>query len=170
VSAASPATGAEADGARSRTRRAADGPVAVRLEHGRWRHLGWAVFGAVLGSLLVWKLGVLGKVVGVVLVAFAVRAGYRFARTLLHEAGRIEVGDEAVVLPAGLCRGAAQRFPLAEVRHAFFLRRAAPWTRAAPVLVIEAGDQSFTYPRDWFAAESDQRRIAHAILRHLGKR
>jgi len=26
-----------------------------------------------------------------------------------------------------------------EVEHAFFLRRAVPWTRAGPVLVIEAG-------------------------------
>jgi hypothetical protein len=38
-----------------------------------------------------------------------------------------------------------------------------PWTRAAPVLVIESKDRAFTYPRDWFITEADQRRIVREL-------
>jgi len=38
-----------------------------------------------------------------------------------------------------------------------------PWTRAAPVLVVEAGGKPFTFPRDWFLTEADQRRIVREL-------
>jgi hypothetical protein len=36
-------------------------------------------------------------------------------------------------------------------------------------LVIETSDERFVYPRDWFASDSDQRRVAHALGRRLGR-
>jgi hypothetical protein len=103
---------------------------------------------------------------------FLVIAGFathNFVRTLLREPGVIKVGRDRLVLPSGLCRGTPKEYPFDEVHHAFFLRRAVPWTRAGPVLVVEAGEAVFTYPRDWFASESDQRRVMEGINRHLGR-
>ena len=48
----------------------------------------------------------------------------------------------------------AQRVALDRVSAAYFLRRSVPWTRAAPVLVIEADDTAYAYPRDWFVNEA----------------
>ena len=56
-----------------------------------------------------------------------------------------------------------------DVTHAFFLRRAVPWTQAGPILIVEVGEAIFSYPRDWFASESEQRRILEAINRRLGR-
>ena len=137
------------------------------LEHARWHHLGWLVFGLGAGVLLLLRLGIVGQIAGVVLLAIAVRHGLGFARTLRYPAGTIEVNAEQVVLPTGLCRGKDATFPMEQVRHAFFLRRAVPWTQTGPMLVIEAGDRAFAYPRDWFASEADQQRIVHAINVHL---
>lgn len=141
----------------------------VTLEHGRWRHFGWVVAGLLGGSFLVWRLGVVGKVVGVLLLALAVLNIYRFARTLMRGPGVIDVGDDAVVLPQALCHKDSHELAYDKIRHAFFLRRAVPWTRTGPILVIETDDRVFTYPRDWFASDSDQRRVALAINRHLGR-
>jgi len=33
------------------------------------------------------------------------------------------------------------------------------------VLVVEAGERAFVYPRDWFGSESDQRRILDELKR-----
>jgi len=68
-----------------------------------------------------------------------------------------------VELPRGLCKGEPAAFPLDKVQHAYLLRRAVPWTRAAPVLVIEADGRAFSYPRDWFLTEADQRRIVREL-------
>lgn len=141
----------------------------ISLEHARLRHLGWAVFWLVAGALLIWKLGPISKVVGALMVVAAAWSARAFVLTLMHPAGVIRVGDAEVELPRGLCRGRTTRVPTAEVRHAFFLRRAVPWTHAGPLLVVEAGDDVFTYPRDWFRSDSDQRRVAMAINRHLGR-
>jgi hypothetical protein len=153
---------------RDRTARA-DVEITAALEHARWRHFGWSVFGLVVGGLFVVVLGVIGKFVGVVLLLVAALAALNFAKTLLHVPGTIRVGTDKLVVPAGLCRGADSEYDYDVVRHAFFLRRAVPWTRAGPVLVIEAGDAAYSYPRDWFASESDQRRVVEAINRRLGR-
>ena len=141
----------------------------IQLEHARWRHFGWMMFGAIAGTLLIWKLGIVGKMLGVVLAIIAGLAAYNFVRTLLNAAGRILIDGDSISLPLGLCRGKHHSDELDNIKHAYFLRRAVPWTRAGPVLVIETGDRSFTYPRDWFASESDQRRIARRVNTHLGR-
>ena len=140
----------------------------MTLEHGRWRHFGWSAVGGALGVFLVWKLGTVGKGLGIILLVLGVVNLVRFARTLVRAAGSIAVSEEAVRLPEGLCRARAHTIEYAGVRHAFFLRRAVPWTRTGPILVIETDRGVFSYPRDWFTSDSDQRRIAHAIHRHLG--
>ena len=71
--------------------------------------------------------------------------------------------DDYVELPLGLCKGDPSKFVFGDIKHAFFLRRAVPWLRAGPVLIVEAGSQIFSYPRDWFASDSDQQRVAMAI-------
>jgi hypothetical protein len=129
----------------------------------RMRHLSWMAFGLGMGSLLVWKLGTVGQWLGVVLLLLGAVASYSFARTILFPPGTIAVTDGGVELPRGLCRGEPARFSLEEVRHAYLLRRAVPWTRAAPVLVIEAGDRAYSYPRDWFLTEADQRRVVREL-------
>jgi hypothetical protein len=143
------------------------GPGAARLEigleHMRYRHLSWMGFGLITGTLLLWKLGTVGKWVGVVLLVVGAVAAYSFVRTLLVPAGTIVIGDDGAALPRGLCKGDPEKLALADVSHAYLLRRAVPWTRAAPVLVIEAKDRAFTYPRDWFITEADQRRVVREL-------
>ncbi len=139
------------------------GVLSIDLEHMRLRHAAWMVLCVLLGALFVWKLGTVGKGVGVVLMVIGAVAGYAFARTLLFPAGTIVVADDRVELPRGLCRGAPERFTLAQVEHAYLLRRSVPWTRAAPVLVVEASGRAFSYPRDWFITEADQRKIVRDL-------
>jgi len=129
----------------------------------RIRHLGWMAGGLVIGVLLLWKLGAVGQGLGVALIALGGLAGYSFVRTLVFPAGTIKVGDEQVELPRGLCKGEPSRFAVGDVKHAYLLRRAVPWTRAAPVLVVEAGGHAYSYPRDWFLTEADQRRIVREL-------
>jgi len=135
----------------------------ITLEHMRFRHLAWLGFGLVVGALLVWKLGTVGKWVGVALIAVGCWAAYQFARTLMFPPGAIVIGDDGAALPRGVCAGEPVKVKLGEVRHAYLLRRSVPWTRAAPVLVIEAGGTAYTYPRDWFVTEADQRRIVREL-------
>lgn len=171
MSAPQPASGAETEraGRGGRSRAAEGSPFKVAFEHGRWRHAGWTVLLGGLGGFLILRLGAVGKVVGVVLVIFGVVNLVRFARTLLRPAGTVEVREDEVVLPEGLCRKKTFSVPFAGIRHAFFLRRAVPWTRTGPILVIETEKGVFSYPRDWFATDADQRRIAMAINRRLGR-
>jgi hypothetical protein len=137
----------------------------IELEHTRWRHFSWAIFGALGGALLIWKMGTVAQYVGVGLIGLGLWATYQFVRTLLFPAGTIVVDGKRVVLPRGVCRGTPIEVERAKVAHAYLLRRAVPWTRAAPVLVIEAGEQAYAFPRDWFATEADQRRVIHALAR-----
>lgn len=141
----------------------ADGRVAVELEHARGHHARWVVIGGVIGVLCVLKLGTLGKGVGVLLMALAAWAAYKLVRTYVHPPGTLVVDGDRVQLPRGLCRGAPTELARGAVTGAYFLRRSVPWTRAAPVLVVEAGGKAFVYPRDWFAAEADQRRVLEAL-------
>jgi hypothetical protein len=141
----------------------------IELEHGRMRHLGWVLVGAIGGVLLLWKLGAVGKALGIFMLGMSAANIYRFVRTLLNPAGRIELQDDAVVLPETLCHKGAHTVPYERVRHAYFLRRAVPWSRTGPILVVETDERVFTYPRDWFTSDSDQRRIALALNRRLGR-
>jgi hypothetical protein len=135
----------------------------IGLEHMRWRHFGWAVFGLVVGTLLIWKMGTVAQWLGLVLLGLGGWASWNFARTLIFEPGAIIVDARRVILPRGVCRGKPIEVERIRVDHAYLLRRAVPWTRAAPVLVIEAGDQAYAFPRDWFATEADQRRVIHSL-------
>ena len=181
MSEASPATGAEASakaGAdeasqpskpkRSR-REAVAGPTSVSLEHSRWRTFAWAAAGLFIGAVLVWKLGSVGKGVGVVLIGVSLWAGRSFVLTLMNEPGSIHVDQDDITLPRGLCRSAPVTLTVKDLRHAYFLRRAVPWTRTGPLLVVETDRGVFQYPRDWFATDSDQRRIAAALNHRLGR-
>jgi hypothetical protein len=169
VSATSPATGAatktkrrEADGPADATTEAG-GRVAIQLEHARGHHARWLLIGGVLGALCILKLGTLGQGIGVVLVVKALWDGFQLVRTYLNPPGTIVVDEDRVSLPRGLNRGAPVELDRKAIASAYFLRRSVPWTRAAPVLVIEAGGQAYVYPRDWFASEADQRRILEAL-------
>jgi hypothetical protein len=152
-----------------RKRAIPDGPIEVTLQHGRWRHFGWSVFSLVVGFFLVWKFGAVGKAIGLILLGLAALNALRFARTLLHAPGTFKIDKKSLSLPAGLCRGKAVEIADDELHHVFFLRKAVPWTRAGPVLIIEAKGRVYSYPRDWFVSDSDQRRIALALNRRLGR-
>ena len=179
MSAVSPATGAErkahsdAESVKSGKRAQAETTVEVALEHGRWRHAAWVAVGVAAGGLLLWKLGAVGKGLGVILIAMALYNLRSFAMTLINVPGTIKIDADNASLPRGLCRGTPVTVPLSLIKHTFFLRRAVPWTRSGPVLVIETEHQVFAYPRDWFApgqaGDSDQRRVAMMLNRRLGR-
>lgn len=156
-------------GAPPKIERQATRSVEIPLEHARWRHLGWGAFGLVAGLMLVIKFGIVGQVIGGLLLVTALRNAYLFARTLLFESGTIVVDGEHVVLPLGLCHGKSDTVTIGEVRHAFCLRRAVPWTHTAPLLIVETSKRAYVYPRDWFGSESDQYRILRTIRHHLGQ-
>jgi hypothetical protein len=178
VSVSSRATGAAAKGqvkprAEDRDDEAASDAgdrVSVELAHTRGAHLRWTLIGGALGVACVLALGTLGKVVGLVLLLTAAWAGFKLFLTYRHPPGTIVIDGDDVALPRGLCQGEPSRHTRGEVTAAYFLRRSVPWTRAAPVLVVEAGGKAYAYPRDWFASESDQRRVLDALLVSPGVR
>ncbi len=141
--------------------------VAIHLEHGRGRHLSWAAISLAAGLALLVAFGAVGKVVGLLLLIMAVSSTVSAARTLRHEPGTIRVAADHVELPEGLCRGRSETIPLNEVRHAYTLRRALPFGRTGPLLVVETERGAYGYSRDWFASESDQRRVEMAINRRI---
>jgi hypothetical protein len=158
------ATAAREDGKeRERDSEPAGGRVAVELAHSRGSHVRWVLIGGALGIACVLGLGTLGKVLGVVLLLLAAWAAFKLVLTYLNPPGTIVVDGDEVSLPRGLCRGAPAKVGKGEVTAAYFLRRSVPWTKAAPVLIIEVGKDAFAYPRDWFASEADQRRVLEAL-------
>lgn len=170
MSANSPTTGAaKADRAGSaeaaaRPARTEGGKLSVGFEILRARSAGWAIFGLVAGILLIVMMGTVAQWVGAVLILVGALAGWSLIRTYVFPAAAIVVDDDGVSLPRGQCTRAIDRKPMSDVTAAYFLRRSVPWTRAAPVLVIEAAGRAYTYPRDWFVNEAEQRQIIHAIL------
>ena len=143
--------------------------IEVTLQHARFRHLSWSLASLAIGGVLLYKLGTVGKMVGVLVVLLALRSAYHFLRTLRHPAGTIRVTPDQVRLPEGLCSGVESSFAPEQIRHAFVLRRAVPWTQTAPVLILETEDRAYLYPRDWFTTESDQRRVLQAIAHHRSR-
>lgn len=127
--------------------------------------IGWTVFGLLLGTLLIWKLGTVGVWVGVGLVLIGLVRAWQLVQTFLHPPGTIRVSEHEVVLPRGLCLPRPLQLKPADVTAVYFLRRSVPWNRSAPVLVIEVGPKAMAFPRDWFASEADQRHVVHALLR-----
>jgi hypothetical protein len=139
--------------------------LSIELEVSRNRYAGWTIFGLVFGALLIWKLGTVGKGVGVVLMVLGALRGWQLIQTFMHAPGTIVVGEDEVVLPRGICVPHPLRVPPKDVTAVYFLRRSVPWNRSAPVLVVELGPRALAFPRDWFASEADQRHIVHALLR-----
>lgn len=140
--------------------------VEIELEMSRQRQIGWTVFGVIVGSLLIWKLGTVGVWVGVVLVAIGLYRAFQLVQTFLYPPGTIVVTDREVTLPRGLCLPRPLKVAPKDVTAVYFLRRSVPWNRSAPVLVVELGPKAMAFPRDWFASEADQRHVVHALLRH----
>jgi hypothetical protein len=139
--------------------------LAVELEVSRQRSAGWTVFGIVVGALLVWKLGTVGVWAGFALIAAGLYHAWNLLQTFRHPPGTIVVSETQVTLPRGLCVPDPVVVARSEVTAVYFLRRSVPWNHAAPVLIIELGEKAMAFPRDWFASESDQRHVVHALLR-----
>lgn len=140
------------------------GRISVDLAHTRGSHLRWTLIGGALGVACVIMLGTLGKGLGVVLLLLAAWAAFKLFLTYRHPPGTIVIDGDDIALPRGLCQGEPSRVKRGDVTAAYFLRRSVPWTRAAPVLVVETGGKAYAYPRDWFASESDQRRVLDALV------
>lgn len=140
------------------------GPVSIGLEVSRQRSVSWAVFGTIIGVLLIWKLGTVGQWAGVVLIGMGLYHSWELLQTFLHPPGTIVVTDREVTLPRGLCMSKPITVEPSAVTAVYFLRRSVPWNRSAPVLVVELGERALAFPRDWFASEADQRHVVHALL------
>lgn len=138
--------------------------LTVYLASDRSRRLTWMLSGCAIGGLLIWKFGTVAAALGVVLVVVGLYHTWFFVQSLLHEPGSVIITRSKTTLPRGLSRGAPEQIDSSALSAAYFLRHAVPWSKSAPVLVIEAGDRAFLLPRDWFASEADQRRIMHAVL------
>jgi hypothetical protein len=166
ASQSSPATGAES---KSEDSRAKDGKdqVKIDLELSRQRWIAWTIGGICGGILLILKLGTVGIWVGVVLIALGILRGYFLAMSLIHPAGSIIVTPTQVTLPRAAHRPKPLVVEPSAITAVYFLRRSVPWNRSSPVLIIELGDNAMVYPRDWFASESDQRQVVHALRAHL---
>jgi hypothetical protein len=141
----------------------------VELAAARWRHLAWALAGLGIGGLMIARMGQFGLIAGGAVVIAGLFAVKSFVKTLLHAPGTISVRDGEIALPSELCSGHTVTVPVDELRHAYFLRRALPWNHTGPVLVVETRRGVFHYPRDWFAGESDQRRVWSSLNRRLGR-
>jgi hypothetical protein len=172
VSPTSPGRGAEAKSERDDDEIEKDepptrpnGPVEIELEVSRQRAAGWAVFGLIVGALLIWKLGTVGVWVGVVLMVIGAFRAWELVQTFLYPPGTISVTAQKVTLPRGLCLPKPIQVTPADVTAVYFLRRSVPWNRSAPVLIVEIGSRAMAFPRDWFASEADQRHVVHALMR-----
>lgn len=161
---------ARPDDVKTEAKAGRSGPLAIELEVSRNRFLGWTIFGLIFGALLVWKLGTVGVWVGIVLMVLGAIRGWQLLQTFLHPPGTIEVTEQEVTLPRGLCVPRPIKVHPREVTAVYFLRRSVPWNRSAPVLIVELGPRAMAFPRDWFASEADQRHIVHALLRNRDER
>src|SRR5262245_27364771 len=109
-----------AKGAKAKKR---SGNIEVKLEVSRQRPMGWTIFGLIVGALLVWKLGTVGKWVGVGLILVGAFRAWQLIQTYLHAPGTIKVTDAAVTLPRGLCMPRPLEVKPADVTAVYFLRR-----------------------------------------------
>lgn len=153
------------DGYEPRRPRAPGGSVEVELEPQHQRPLGWAVFGLVVGALLIWQLGTVAVWGGIVLVVVGSFGAWEALQSYLRPAGSIIVSEHEVVLPRGLHMTKPVTAPPDAVTAVYFLRKSVPWNRASPILIVELGSRAMAFPREWFASEADQRHVVHALLR-----
>lgn len=142
-------------------------PISITMLHGRGRHLGWVLFGYLGGGALLWRFGTIGQILGAVLVLIALQQTYRLVQTLTRKPGTFRVDGDEVQLPIGLCAGPELKLQRGQIDHVFFLRRSVPWTQAGPLLIVETQGKSYSFPRDWFSSDSDQRRVETALNREL---
>jgi hypothetical protein len=147
----------------------AEPTLEISLAHARWRHLLWGSVALAAAVFVAVRMGQLGWVLGAICAVYGVSSTWAFIQTLLHDPGTVIVRDDELVLPTALCSGTSVTTPLADLRHAYLLRRALPWNHAGPVLVVETRQRVFQYPRDWFAGENDQKNIVTAVNRRLGR-
>ncbi|HEY1554878.1 MAG TPA: hypothetical protein VGF94_08595 [Kofleriaceae bacterium] len=138
--------------------------MSIELLVSRQRAAGWAVFGTILGILFVLKLGTVAVWGGYVLIAIGLYRAFQLVQSYRNPPGTIRVSDQEITLPRGLHLGKPLVVAPADVTAVYFLRRSVPWNRHAPVLVVEVGKRALAYPRDWFAAEADQRNVVHALV------
>jgi len=143
----------------------------IELDGARKKHLLWAVVGVALGIAVALYMGssYIGWVIGAFVFFGGVKAGWAFGKTLLHPPGTIVLDEDAIVLPEGISTGASAKLLPNEVRNAYVLRRALPWSQSGPLLVVETRRGTFEFPREWFAGDGDQRRVAAALNRRLGR-
>ena len=99
-----------------------------------------------------------------VALAFGARALMRLVRSFLRAPGTIAIRSDRLQLPRSLAAASAILEP-ADLKHAYFIRRALFTTATGPILVIETSKGIFEYPRDWFDSDADQRRVATAVQR-----
>ena len=141
----------------------------LELAGSRYKHLLWAIVGLGVGLAVALHMGSIGWAIGGLVAAGGASSAWAFVRTLLHTPGTIAVRDDVIVLPVGVSSGKEASLPPAELRHAYVLRRALPWNQSTPVLVVETKRGVYEFPREWFGGESDQRRVAAALNRRLGR-
>jgi hypothetical protein len=170
VSPSSPVTGS-ADGepaaAEPADEPAAGDALEIELEAPLQRAIGWTIGGIIVGALLIWKLGTVGKWGGAALILTGLYHAWHLIAGLRNPPGTIVVGPTEVSLPRGLSMSRPVRVKPAEITAVYFLRRSVPWNHVSPVLVVELGATAMAFPNNWFASEADQRRVVHALLRHL---
>lgn len=132
----------------------------------RQRAAGWAVFGIVVGLLMVVKLGTVAVWGGYVLIAIGLYRAFQLVQSYRHPPGTIAVSAKEVTLPRGIHMSQPLVVAPSAITAVYFLRRSVPWNRHAPVLVVELGERALAFPRDWFASEADQRHVVHALVSH----
>ena len=112
-------------------------------------------------------IGGAGVWLGAVLGLLGLGSLRGFVVSLLHPPGHVTVDESRISLPAGLCKPGVVELVPGQLRHAYFLRRSVPVRLAAPVLVVEAEPGIYSFPRDWFATDGDQIRLARALNAHI---
>jgi hypothetical protein len=142
--------------------------VAVMLHHGRWKHLGsgglWLAAGIMIGLHMD---GWIGIAIAAALIGTGLWGLRRFVMSLINPAGTIFIRGDEIEIPPKLCAGTTVTMPISEVQNAYVLSHSVPFYLTAPVLVLETRRGVFEYPRDWFAREQDQRRVARTMNQRL---
>lgn len=147
----------------------AETTLEIELAGSRWKHFFWGVIGIGVGLFVGIHMGSIGWVIGGLVALGGFNAAWAFAKTLMHPPGTVVVRDNELVVPVGVSTGDSSKMPPGDVRNAYVLRRALPWNQSGPILVIETKRGVFELPREWFAGDGDQRRIAAALNRRLGR-
>lgn len=139
----------------------------IVMENNRSQLLGGLAIRLVIAGLCLVKLGTIGQIIGLAVAVSAVFKALRVYRTFVNKPGTFRVSESEIIVPTGLCSGQTLSLEGKQLQHAFFIRNAVPWTQAGPILVIEADDEAYSFPRDWFASDSDQLRVARALHQRI---